>query len=332
MSTHKHTIVRNATSTGAATVPDPVPFPDLSVYAKKADLATLLNPDPKVVGSMANVILRLAAVEAHFTPPPVVPPPGQKIVPFSGTAAQLVALMADMTVDVIEIAAGTYPKWSVIINVARPTSRPLLVRPAAGGAVIFDGTGMGGTPPFYVGWNSLASYITVDAAGTGGSFTIANYSIAAIGLVDAKYTDHVTFNGLIVRNCSGAPRTSHCLYVESDGTHRSKSFTANGWDVVGPSNRYLNGVQTFHSPSVDGLTLHGWTVSNLHRAGYIDADATGIDIDGWTIANCDATFDAAETAAGVIKNCHATNSGSTVFGSGYLTDRALVDGGGNTWS
>jgi hypothetical protein len=298
----------------------------------KEEQGRRIAADAVLAAAIADLAGRVTKLEAPVVPPPVIPPPGQKVVAFSGTAAQLVALMADTSVDVIEMVAGTYARWSAIINVARPTTRPLLVRPA--GAVIFDGTGMGGTPPFYVGWNSLASYITFDPAGTGGSFTIQNYAIAQIGLVDAKYTDHVTFNGIVVRNCTGtvSPQTSHCLYVESDGTHRSKAFTANGWDVVGPTNRYLNGVQTYHAPNVDGLTLHGWKVTNLHRAGYLYADATGVDIDGWTIADCDATFDAQDSASGTVRNCHATNSGTTKPGSGYWTDAALVDGGGNTWA
>jgi hypothetical protein len=61
MSTHTHSIARNATKTGAATVPDP---PSLAAYAKAVDLAAL--------------VARVAALEAAgvpVTPPPVTPPP-----------------------------------------------------------------------------------------------------------------------------------------------------------------------------------------------------------------------------------------------------------------
>jgi hypothetical protein len=313
----------------------------MSTYATQAalnaEIAARKAGDTTNTNAIAALAARVAALEGAPaptpTPDPTPPPvPGQKVVPFSGTAAQFTALIADTTVDVIEIAAGTYLRWSVILNTDR-TARPLLVRPAAGAAVIFDGMGIS-APPFYVGWNSLCAHVTFDPAGTGGSFTLQNYSLGQIGLVDMKHVSDVTFNAFIVRNCTGtvSAQTTHCLYVESDGTHRSARVTANGWNVVGPSNRYLCGVQTYHEPNVDGLTLHGWTVTGLHRAAYLWADATGIDVDGWTISSCDATFDAEETASGTIKNCHATNSGKTVFGSGYLTDKAIVDGGGNSWA
>ena len=43
MSTHTHVITKNATRTGAATVPDPAPAPDLTIYAKVVDLKALAD-------------------------------------------------------------------------------------------------------------------------------------------------------------------------------------------------------------------------------------------------------------------------------------------------
>ena len=338
--THKHTIAKGATLTGsAASLPGPqgaqgIQGPKGNPGATP-DLTTILGRLTALEGSMANVLLRVAAVEAHFAPP--APPSGGVVVQFPGsgasTPAALLALMADTATDVIEIAAGTYTAWVCFVNVARPSARPLLIRPAAGAAVVWDGGG-GEDPAWRIGWSSLASYITFDPAGTGGSFKIQNYDIGLAGLVMARYTDHVTFNGVIVRNCTGTvtPQTSHALYLDSDGTHRAQRWTSNNWDVVGPANKYLNGVHIYHTPSTDHVTLHGWTASSLFRAGFLDGDATGIDVDGWTIDNCTVTFDAVETAAGVIRNCHATSSGTTVFGAGHLTDAAITDGGGNTWT
>lgn len=291
---------------------------------------------------MANVILRLTAVEAHFTPP--APPSGGVIAQFPGTgpntSAAFLALMANMNIDTIEMAAGSYTGWHLYVRLSR-AARPLLIRPAAGAAVTFagDGTGAGllylGTNVGAPGYPSFATdYITMDAAGTGGSFTATGYTLGGTGLVMTGWVNHVTVNGLIVRNITGAAggSTSHCLYVNTDDTHRGQNITANGWDIAFTGSRLVNGVQTYHTPNAQGVTLHGWTISGCHRAGYIWADGSGIDIDGWTIANCDATFDAQGTAAGSVKNCHATNSGTTTPGSGYWTDAFLTDGGGNTWS
>ena len=77
MTQHRHIIPKGANQTASVTDPDLSPYAKttaLAGYATTASVATILNPDPKVVGSMANVLLRLAAVEAHFTPPPVVVP------------------------------------------------------------------------------------------------------------------------------------------------------------------------------------------------------------------------------------------------------------------
>ena len=261
------------------------------------------------------------------------------------TEAALAALhLHPVEGDVIEMAGGVYPKWACFlgafnINAARPATRPLLVRPANGAAVVWDGTGTVNTPPFRIGWNALASYITFDAAG--GSFTAQNYQLGKVGLVMARYYDHITFNGLIVRNVEGGfgdgipgqQQHSHALYLSTDGTHRSKSFTANGWDVVGPANRMLNGLQTDGSPNADGVIAKGWKVRSLHRAVYAWSDPTGLVIDGWDIADCNVTVDnnkGQQTSQGVVSNCKAVNAGPLAVGQGMWGGTRLVSGGGNT--
>lgn len=82
MTQHSHTIPRGANKTASVTDPDLTPYAKaaaLAGYATTASVATILNPDPKVVGSMANVLWRLAAVEKPYTPPPVTPPPSTGI-------------------------------------------------------------------------------------------------------------------------------------------------------------------------------------------------------------------------------------------------------------
>ena len=74
MTQHRHTIPKGANQTASVT------DPDLSPYAKTTALqaeaasrlaadAALGNRVSTLEASMANVLLRLAAVEAHFTPP-----------------------------------------------------------------------------------------------------------------------------------------------------------------------------------------------------------------------------------------------------------------------
>src|ERR1700690_4490224 len=115
MTQHYHNI---SAKTRTASVTDP----DLTPYAKtvqvQAEAANRIAADSALAArvttleaSMANGILRVAAVEAKFTPPTAV----VKAFPGSGanTIAAFVAMTADMTLDVIEMAAGVYP-WRAV--------------------------------------------------------------------------------------------------------------------------------------------------------------------------------------------------------------------------
>ena len=106
-------------------------------------------------------------------------PSGPKIVVFgpSGTQAQFVSLMNDMSVDVIEMTAGTYRGWHLGAStgglVVNRAARPLLVRPAPGAAVVWDDTG-GTSGDSFLHWllnvaSEVTNYITFDPAGTGGA-------------------------------------------------------------------------------------------------------------------------------------------------------------------
>ena len=272
----------------------------------------------------------------------VAPSGGGIITPFPGsgprTAAALKAMIENINVEIIEIAAGPYTGFSVYIGIDRTSAHPLVIRPAPGAAVIFDGSGTGGVGLFYFGSfigqaRGKTSYITVDAAGTGGSFAATNYSIIDTGLVCTGWASHITVNGFTVTNCTGTPSqtSSHMVYVSSDGVHRGDHITANGWNVTGDVARTLNGLQTFHEPNADTVVAHSWTVTKLHRWMYLWADATLIDIDGWNGTNCDASVDAQQSSSGVVKNCNGHGScGPLAPGSGQWGNLAVTDGGGNT--
>lgn len=272
-------------------------------------------------------------------------PGNVKVVSPGVTSAQVAAYIGNTAYDVIEFTAGTYSGLHVFVRANRGSSHPLLMRPATGAAVIFDGGGgSAGNGFLYLGANvglpgypsAVTDYITMDAAGTGGSFTIQNYNIGSTGLIYTGWVAHIEINGIIVRTCTGVTggggqyNQSHCLYIASDDTHRSADITANDWDIVFTGTRSMNALQTFHNPNVDGLTAHGWDVDNVHRAGLIYGDGTLIDIDGWTINHADETFDTGETCTGSVKNSTATNSGNTIVGTSPWNNTGITDGGGNS--
>jgi hypothetical protein len=306
-----------------------------------------------VTDTMSGLATRVGSLEARVAkleaappvdPPPVDPPPVTGKVaklPAGASAAAFLALAKDLSIDVIELAAGTYPGLG-FPDVDRTSAHPLLVRPAPGAAVIWDGTGTINAPLARIGWSSKASYITFDPAGTGGSFTAQNYKLGKAGLVMGRSFDHITFNGLIVRNVEGGfgdgipgqQQHTHAVYLMGNAG-RSKAWTSNGWDVVGPANRMLNGLQTDGSPNADGVTAKGWKVRSLHRAVYAWSDPTGLVIDGWDIADCNVTIDnnkGGTNAQGVVSNCKAINSGPLAVGAGWWGGTRLVSGGGNSAS
>ena len=313
------------------------------------DITTLLDP---LRAADAALALRVKALEDKVTPPvdppPVDPPPVTgKVVQFPGTGARtsaaFLALVADLSIDSIEWAPGTYPWASAVLVVARPATRPLLV--FTRGAVVWDGTGTANTPPWYVGnaAGAKAAYITFDARAFGGSFTAANYRLGKVGLIFARNFDHIAFHGIKLVNVGGdlaveptgvlGPQHTHGVYLKTDPAWRSQWWASDDWEVIGPANRMLNGLQIDGSGGgVDHVHATGWKVENLHRWLYLWGIATDAIIDGWTGKNSDATVDnySATNAAGKVSNCHATNCGPLAPGSGYWKAGTLGTDGGNT--
>ena len=320
---------------GSALVSYPTPLP----LTTSAPASTPPTPTPTRAPTAAPAVAPVPATPRP-TPTATAAPTlsGQKVVQFgpSGTQAQFVSLMKDMTVDVIELEAGTYKGWhlgasgGVVISRA---ARPLLVRPAPGAAVVWDDTGgTSGDAWFYVGsWNvasHVTDYITFDPAGTGGSFTIQNYALGQQGLVSTFWVDHVAFNGFHTRGITGLAggSTSWTVYVSSDGLHRSSSIVVNDWDVGPSAGKNVSGLQTYHDPQIQGVSAARWKIDGSHIAVLSWGDASRVDIEGWTITNCDYAVSTDGVAAGILKNNTAT--GST---NAPIIKAPFVDGGGNSW-
>jgi len=294
--------------------PTPAPTPD-PTPAATADPTPVPTPDP--------------------TPAPT---PSERIARFgpSGTQAQFLSLMNDLTVDVIELQAGTYRGWhlgasgGVVISRA---ANPLLVRPAPGAAVVWDDTGgTSGDAWFYVGsWNVAAyptSWITFDPAGSGGSFTIQNYDLGQQGLVSTFWADHVAFNGFRTRGITGDPggQTSWQVYVSSDGVHSASNLTFNGWNVAASAGKNVSGFQTYHNPQVRGVVAHGWTITGAHIAILSWGTATDVDIRDWAITYCDYAVSTDGVAQGLLQsNVSAGSTYSPIIRAPFVSS-------GNSWN
>jgi hypothetical protein len=245
----------------------------------------------------------------------------------SGTQAQFLALMKDMTIDAIEMQSGTYRGWHLFFDVDR-TARPLVIRPAAGATVVFDDAG-GRTADglFYPGWTSYTSNITFQ-----GPFQITNYVIGQTGLVSTAWAANLAFNGFTVRGTTAPTtngQTAWAVYVSSDGAHRGTNLTFNDWNVDNTSSaagHEVNGLQLYHTPQAVGVTALRWRIAGSNSAMTLYGDATGIDVEYWTITNSDYAVKSDGIAAGVLRN-------NTATGSTYapIIQSPLVDGGGNAW-
>lgn len=276
---------------------------------------------------------------------------GLVIVQFPGsganTTAAFLTMVADLTNDVIEMANGTYAWTDVAININR-SSRPLIIRPASGATVTFDGTGLGsGTGVFYIGADSsnggntgLASYITF-AGLVGGvqQFVIQNYTIGQTGLIYTQWISHVEISGFKVRTCHGIAATSHCLYISSDGSHAPDHVIANDWDVdPDAGSRNITGLQLYHPPQVLTFTALRWTINRAFWGFVGRYSATGVTIANWTVTNT-GKFDSSSGNTGIVFDCQGpagtvsnmTSTGSPA-GTNHIVQSPMVEGSGNSWA
>ena len=250
------------------------------------------------------------------------------------TKAQFLTYAADTSIDVIELGAGTYSNWTHCdIDVDR-SSRPLLIRPAPGAAVVFDDTGgMSTDGLFYFGMAALAAYITIEGKYQGGTITVQNYNLGQTAIVNTVYASHITVNGIKVTACTDSADdgwTRWCVYVNSDGTHRSSWLTFNDWEHDSDSgDGFVNHLQIRASSGVDHVTAKGWRVKGGKFGCYSVFDATDITVDDWNMRDVTIPVETNTNTASVamIRNVRLDDlCGPNVY------DVAYVDGGGNSWN
>jgi hypothetical protein len=280
------------------------------------------NPKPAVVRAPARVTQ--PSKPRAPAPEPKKTTSNQRIVqfPLSGSQSSFEALMKDMSVDVIDMAPGTYHGWHLEFSINR-TARPLTIRPARG-TVIFDGTGSSSHEGLITaGWSGYTAHIAFT-----GPFQINNYTIGQTGLIITDWASYLTFNGFSVRGTKAPStngQTAWAVYISSDGTHHGSHLTFDYWNVdSSASGHKVSGMQLYHTPQAAGVTALHWTVTGGFWGFVGRGNATGVTIEYWTIKNCTVSFDS-NGPAGIVKYVHASSSGGPTIRS------PMVNGGGNTW-
>lgn len=295
-----------------------------------ANLVTLIET-ASLGSDMAAFTAEQASVAAPVPTHAPAPAPTQRIVPFttSDSTSTFMTLLADETVDVIEMAAGTYHLRYSIINIDR--TRPVLVRPAAGATVVLSGSDIGTDPQFWFGLNGKAGNIAM----TGLIFD--GFVLGQQGIIQARDVHDISLNNMVVRNSrtNGTTAKSYdswAIYLDATPTIVPTNFTANNWTVDG-SNGQMGALQVFGGNNV---TATGWVVSGVCFAVYASGTRgplTNLTLNDWTISNSGMpdwgspnVSVAMEYAAGRFSNMHATASGVLL----NVGNPRMTDGGGNS--
>ena len=240
----------------------------------------------------------------------------------SATASQILAAIADNSVDVVELSAGTYSPGRVSVDVDR--TRPVVVRPAGGATVIWKGDSSG-AGAFLFGLSSRAGRVTLDG------LIFDGFNLGDTGVIWVGNAHDLALNHITVRNSTGHAAYSWALYLSTAGGVGPSNIVANDWVVAGAGTRSLSAMTSEHTPNAHGATLHRWNVKNVALAVWAGSDATGLDFADWTIDNAgwaahanDAVW--FQNVKGSFKNVNLTSSGPLQNVSGTMTDL-----GGNTW-
>jgi len=277
-----------------------------------------------------NSTLQRVTLALKVTSPPL-PPLTQRVVSFtpSQTSSAFLTLLADESVDVIEMAAGTYHLYTIQIDIDR--TRCVVVRPAAGATVIFSGDVTGPGAQFWFGLNSRAGNITMQG------LIFDGYILGQQGIVHTGNCHDITLNDMIVRNSrsngmTAQPYHSWAIYMDTIQGLSATNFTANRWTIEA-SARQMSALQVYGGSHV---TASGWVVAHAYLAVYASSDRgplTDLILDDWTItdtggsgwgqSNLSVVF---QQSSGRFSNVHAVTSGA-LFNQGtpMLTDR-----GGNS--
>jgi hypothetical protein len=263
--------------------------------------------------------------------PTPIPPTGGTVVAIttSSSVAQFRAAVADLSVDVITFAGGTYRWDSVEIGVDR-TARPLTIRAASGATVTFVGNGATTDGIIKLGSSVTAKWITMDG------FTFDGISLSACGVFEIRGTSHVTLRNMTFRNLKrdpawgnpSQPYKSWAGYISGNNTN----LTLDGWNVIGSGRAVHSAIQIddeSHPGSRESsIHLTNISVSNVDYAFYENLPTTDLILDGWTITNSGQAGWAINfhQASGTFRNLHGlSGSGGIATGSS-----GMVNGGGIT--
>lgn len=256
------------------------------------------------------------------------------------TSAQLLAFLADNTIDVIE-CSGRYALPYMLVEIDR--TRPVVVRPAAGATAVFSGANAGGNPQFHFGLNAPAGRMAFQGIAFDG------FHLAQQGIVQMLNAHDISFTDIAVRNSLnndpvnvGAWR-AWAAYLSASPTVVPTNIVLDRW-TLDCSARQMSALQVYGG---DHVSARGWSVAHAYYAIYAAGTRGPLSdfvLDGWAISDCGgqawpgySTANGAPITAmsvglaqatGRFSNMHATSSAGLI-NTGLPT---MTDGGGNVWA
>lgn len=264
---------------------------------------------------------------------------GGTTVDFPGTGANteaaFLAMVADMSIDAIEIAGGTYTWDDVEIDIDR-SARPLAIRPRAGETVTFVGNGSTSSGTFFFGLNSTTKWITMSG------FTFDGIALAQAGVFELRSGDYISLLDMTFKNLTrdhavvgSAEYKSWCLYMSmGSGVRNLDHIVIDGWDCQSPVvNRDMSCMVVGSSTLQNGsISITNLTLDGYHHGLYVDVDTTNLTLDTWAM-NDTGRSSVPSSIQFTAKDINGTYRNIVATASDPLLDNStgtMVDGGGNS--
>lgn len=211
----------------------------------------------------------------------------------SSTQAAFLAAVADMTVDEIRLASGSYTWQAVDISMDR-TARPLTIRPALGATVNFVGPATTDGSIFDLGGTGYAKWITFDGRDPNGTpgMIFRDFALASSGVFQPWGTDHCSFKYLTFQNLARDPRfaphpyNAWCFYIAGPyGRGNTNLLIDHCWFKAPAVSRDIGCMQVASSGSHGLITVTNvLELTNYNFAFYAEQPCQ-LALDTWTMVN-----------------------------------------------
>lgn len=231
---------------------------------------------------------RLAKLEGASTPTPPVPVEKVARLTSADSKTTFLAKTNDLTIDVIELAAGTYTWQSTNITADR-ASRPLTIRPVAGATCNFVGpANIDGTIFPMTG----AKYVTFD--GTPGAIVFRDFAISQAGVFQPSGTQHCTFRALTFQNLrrdtaySDQPYKTYCFYIY--GQKNDDLLIDGCWFKAPALRRDISCLQVASSGTHGSITIQNVReMTGYHYALSVDVPVSNLVLKDWVMTDTGRT-------------------------------------------